>query len=432
MTASTASPALLQCDAHGQVNAERTREHVERHARELGSTGADAIVAFVARPDIDTCARILALWRAERTMLPLHPRWDPALRESVLSMFDGRRRGGVGEEEHPLQLRSVESLSAVALLMPTSGTTATPKLARLPREALLAALRAHSAHIGWHPGDRWILSLPTAHIGGMSILLRCFEAGVPVVVPPDQFDVLAWHRCLCAQRVTLASLVPTQLRAFVDQRLRPPASLRVVLVGGAACPPSLYDAACALGWPLRRTYGFTEACSQIATELSTHGGMIPLPGVELRTDELGGLLVRTPQLFAGYVGESVRDREGWYATGDRGRLSEDGRLILEGRLDSMIITGGENVSPHEVETRLTQLPGVHEACVVGVDDPTWGQVVGAVLVAAEPFDAVAFEAAQRTWPVHLRVRLFRCVQALPLGPNGKVDRQSARDVLRQD
>lgn len=433
-----ASHALIACDAQGTIVASRTFSQIEQQGNERASVDAtqfdaasqvDAIASLTAHVDIETSARLLAFWCAKQAFLPLHARWDAALRARVLAQLVR-----VGQSDDVDWLRAAEAHAlprGLAFLMPTSGSTGTPKLACFTRASVEAALAAHREHLGWQPEDRWLLALPTAHIGGLSILLRCFDAGATVVLPPKDFEPSSWRAVIDAQRVTLLSLVPTQLRAFVDEGKSAPQSVRAVLVGGADCPDALYSQARDLGWPLLRTYGSTEGCSQLATERIAGQGLRPLPGVQFECGADGRLSVRAPQLFSGYLGERMRDPELSFRTEDLGHIARDGTLTLLGRADAMIITGGENVAPALVEARLRALSMVHDACVVGIDDAHWGQVVAALLVVSGEMSAVAFEQAQQTWPAHLRVRRFLQVDALPLGVNGKVDRLRARMLLGQ-
>jgi O-succinylbenzoic acid--CoA ligase len=177
--------------------------------------------------------------------------------------------------------------------------------------------------------------------------------------------------------------VPTQLRRLLRTADRAPGSLKGVLLGGAALPPDLVDAALDAGWPLHTTYGCTEMASQIATtppdaardQLLHTAGRV-LPHARLRVDDRGALLVRGASLFDGYVeGRSLhpaRTSDGWYRTGDLGFLDGDGFLHVEGRTDRMFISGGENIQPEEIETALQRLDGVEQAAVVPVPNDAFG------------------------------------------------------------
>ncbi len=336
----------------------------------------------------------------------------------------------------------------------TAGSSGRPKGVVLSRRAFVAAAEASAANLGWRDDDRWLLSLPTAHVGGLSIVTRCLLARRPVVVRRlERFDAAEVARILEEDRVTLLSLVPTTLRRLVDlDGYRPPAYLRVVLVGGAAAPAELLARAADRGWPVLATYGLTEACSQVATQRYRDLGRRdparftdcgePVDGMEVRIRD-GAIEVRGPSLMSGYLpqDESPFDVEGWLATGDLGFLDDAGRLHVTGRRDDVIVTGGENVHPEEVERVLEAHPAIDAACVFGVDDPEWGQAVAAALASsAPPPDAeLARFCAERLAP-HQRPRRIAWLETLPRTVVGKLDRREAaraaaphlRDLVRDE
>jgi len=229
-----------------------------------------------------------------------------------------------------------------------------------------------------------------------------------------------------AGRATLVSLVPTMLRRLLaagDQAAR----FRRILLGGGPVPPDLAAEATTRGAHLVRTYGLTE----------TFGGMVhdghPLPGVDLRVEEPEGeLLVRGPMLFRRYRGDPGRTaaalRDGWLATGDLGRLAPGGRLLVVlGRRDDLVISGGVNVHPDEVEAVLARHPGVAEAAVAGRPDPEWGQRVAAFVVPRDPARPPSLEElrafARERLAAAKAPRELVLVPALPRGPSGKLLRR---------
>src|SRR6185295_3394697 len=292
----------------------------------------------------------------------------------------------VERERHWFQ--GTPQLAALA----TSGSSGTPHVVLLSRRAFLAAAAASAGNLGWLPDDRWLLCLPLAHVGGLSVVTRCLLARHPVVLAePDSGAVSLEQRlarAILGGRPRLLSLVPTQLSALLQlwPKFELPNHVRVILTGGAAASASLLAACAKRGWPVLTSYGMTETCSQIATQppsvLQEAGSGVGcvLPGVELRI--VGGAIqVRGPTLFSGYLlgpAESF-DADGWFSTGDLGRWDENGQLHVLGRSDQVIISGGENVAPAEVEAALEACAGVLEACVFPVPDEHWGQLVAAAL-----------------------------------------------------
>ena len=228
-------------------------------------------------------------------------------------------------------------------------------------------------------GDRWLLSLPLWHVGGLAILFRCLLAAATVVLP-DPSDSLSES----VRKVTHASMVSTQLRRLLREAESGEAHPeKALLLGGGAVSPGLIDEAVRRGIPVHTSYGLTEMASQVTATppgaapevLRTSGGV--LPWRELHCDEGGQIMVRGRTRFAGYVegDRLVRpfDEEGWFATGDMGRLDASGRLIVRGRMDHLLISGGENILPEEIEVVLAGVEGVERVVVVGVADEEYGQ-----------------------------------------------------------
>ncbi len=291
----------------------------------------------------------------------------------------------------------------------TSGTTGRPKGAMLTWGNLLASAVGSAFRLGALPSDRWLLTLPLYHIGGLSILVRSALYGSAVVLPrfpDDRFDAeTLWER-LHRERATLVSLVPTMLYRLLKAHPAGadwPPSLRLILLGGAAPTPEILGAAREAGLPVALTYGLSEAASQVATatpeETRRKPGTVgrPLMGTQVRVaDEegralprgaIGEVLVKGPTVMAGYHAEPAATaaalREGWLHTGDLGYLDAEGDLWIVQRRSDLIVSGGENVYPAEVEAALRKHPAVAEACVVGLPHPEWGQEVAAAVTLLE-------------------------------------------------
>ncbi|NCC32496.1 MAG: o-succinylbenzoate--CoA ligase, partial [Chloroflexia bacterium] len=252
--------------------------------------------------------------------------------------------------------------------------------------------------LGLHEADRWLAVLPLFHVGGLSILMRGAIYGMPVVLH-ERFEPTAVLASLVEERVTLVSLVAVMLQRLLDhdQAGVLPASVRCVLLGGGPAPRPLLEACAARDLPVAQTYGMTETASQVATlapadalrKLGSAGQ--PLLPMELRveapTGEVGEICVRGPMVTPGYynrpdaTAEALRD--GWLHTGDLGYLDDEGYLYVVDRRSDLIISGGENIYPAEVEATLLAHPAVAEVGVVGEPDATWGEVPVAFVVARE-------------------------------------------------
>jgi O-succinylbenzoic acid--CoA ligase len=342
--------------------------------------------------------------------------------------------------------RARHGLDAPLALLYTSGTTGRPKGVPLSHRNFLASAQASARHLGSRPDDRWLACMPLFHVGGLSILLRAALDALPVVVH-ERFDPGAVSQALDAEKVTLVSLVPTMLERLLEARgeRRAPPQLRCVLLGGGPAPPTLLERASGLGFPLAPTYGLTEATSQVATLRPTPAadlvreGLEPLPGTELRIlaehggpaapGEPGEILVRGPTVMRGYLNRPDETRrvlrDGWLHTGDLGRLDARGRLFVLDRRRDLIVSGGENVYPAEVEAALREHPDVLDAGVTGIPDAAFGRRPAAWVV-LRPGRVLAAQDLERFCRERLAgykvpVRYLRA-DSLPRNPAGKLRR----------
>jgi O-succinylbenzoic acid--CoA ligase len=302
-----------------------------------------------------------------------------------------------------------------AVILFTSGSTGIARGVVLSRAAIEAACHASERVLGWCDNDRWLLCVPLAHASGLSIVVRCHLAGKPIVLGDPS----------AIGHATLASLVPAQLAALLDDPAwRPPAALRAVLLGGAAASPALVADALARGVPILPTYGLTETFGQVATARGPGELPQPLSGVELAagtSDHPAPIRIRGPMLATRYLDGTPIAPE--LVTTDLGFL-DGGGLHVVGRSDDVIITGGENVHPLEVEAVVAATPGVRAAAAFGVPDPRWGQIVAVALATEASFDRRrAIERWRTELPAHARPRRWVVLPALPVLPSGKLDRR---------
>jgi len=370
----------------------------------------DGSYEFAPARDFESIVRIYAALQRKEPLRLFHP----ALTAQELAGLP--REGDVDHE------------TCLAVLF-TSGSSGVPKGVILSRKAFLASAQSSAKNLAWEDNDRWLLNLPLCHVGGLSVLTRCLISRKTVVLEED-FRLAAEK-----YKITLASLVPTQLQRLLPNKV--PKSLRAVLVGGAPMSRELRQSALQAQWPVLSTYGMTETCSQLATwpfqEMAKpHENVVGrlLDGVEAKTVN-GELFVRGPILFDGYLGEKPRDSQEWFATGDLAEIRENDWLAIRGRSSDMIISGGENVQPREIEDWLLGLSGVESAIVLGCSSKEWGQVVAAVYTGTRPENELR-EAAQQSLARHKQPKKYLCLDSLPLLSNGKVDRQKLLKRLSYD
>jgi O-succinylbenzoic acid--CoA ligase len=409
-----------------------------------------------------------AMQRCGATLVPLNTRLSPAEiavlvadAEPRLLLYDRERAADLEETRACVRsLQVVEATdeidavppilapaprqldhAAVLTILYTSGTTGRPRGVMLTNGNHFASAAASRANLGALPEDRWLVVLPLYHVGGLSIVFRSVLDGAAILLQP-RFDPVHAAAALREDGVTLLSLVPTMLLRLLEHagdRAFPP-SLRCVLVGGGPARPALLARARAVGMPVAPTYGLTEAASQVATAAVSdtvdrpEGVGRALPGTRLRISEsdangCGEILVQGPTVMAGYFRQPDATRKalggGWLHTGDVGRLDAGGFLYVLDRRTDLIVSGGENVYPAEVETVLLAHPEVLEAAVYALPDPEWGQRVAAAVIPRA--ECTANVENIRAWCKERLAgykvpRVIEHVTALPRTASGKVRR----------
>jgi O-succinylbenzoic acid--CoA ligase len=314
-----------------------------------------------------------------------------------------------------------------AVVIGTSGSTGEPKGVELSAAALSHSARASLARAGARPGERWLACLPASHVAGLQVLVRSVTGGTEPVVAAGA-TARAVHEAAdagCAH----VSIVPTQLVRLLGEQggAAALARYRCVLVGGAAAGAAALDEARAAGVPAVTTYGMSETCGGCVYD------GVPLDGVTVRAGEDGRLRISGPVLMNRYHGRpgltaaalavsAAGIRE--FVTSDLGFVA-GGRVVIRGRADDVINTGGHKVVPAEVAAALSDCPGVREVVVVGRPDPEWGERVTAVVVPADPAEPPALELLR----THVSARLprYACpsevvlTEAIPVLPSGKPD-----------
>ena len=399
-------------------------------ARRLAAKGvrAGSLVALEFRPGIEHTVALHALMKLGAVSVPLdrsmtEPERERALAEIGPNLIIAAEADPTGPEAD-LPLLGEHDLDAPQCRILTSGSSGNPRAVTLTYGNALWSAVGSAFNLGVDPTDRWLCCLPLHHVSGLSILLRSAIYGTGAVVH-DGFETDAVAAAFETQHPTIVSLVPTQL----ERLLQAGAALdkpRVILVGGGPVAVDLLREATEVGATIVQTYGLTEAASQVTTLApeDAHGRLgsagRPLLTTHLRIHQ-EEILVQGPTVAPGCA-----DDDGWLHTGDRGSIDEDGFLYVHGRLDEMIITGGENVAPEEVEAALVSHPEVAEAAVVGREDREWGKAVEAAVVPAhgaapsegELRDHCAKHLAR--FKVPKRIRL---VSELPRTATGKLRRR---------
>jgi o-succinylbenzoate---CoA ligase len=402
-------------------------------ARRLAARGVrrGATVTLTLPPGIEHAVTLHALMKLGAVAYPLSPRLaEPELAEElrrarpVLAISEP---GQLTATEADLPLLGEHDLDALHCRILTSGTGGRPRAVGLTYGNHLWSAVGSAFNLGVEPTDRWLCCLPFHHVAGLSILMRSVVYGTGVVIH-DGFDVDAVAASFEGDGVTVVSVVATQLARLLEAGvdLLP---LRAVLVGGGPVPVEVLEEAVGRGATVVQTYGLTEAASQVTTvspgdarrKLGSAGR--PLLTTHLRIQD-GEILVQGPTVAPGCT-----DEDGWLHTGDLGRIDEEGFLYVEDRLGDVIVSGGENVLPAEVEEVLMRHPAVADAAAVGRADAEWQEAVTAVVVLRDGADAS---------PEELRVhctgelapfkvpKRFEFADELPRTASGKLMRRELR------
>ena len=361
--------------------------------------------------------------------------------------------------DNKAELDNYSDDEAVAVELFTSGTTGEPKSAVLKHKNLMAYILGTVEFMSAGAEESVLLSVPPYHIAGIAAVLSSSYSGRKIVQLPN-FSAEAWMRLVIKEKITNAFLVPTMLKRIVekfDDNLSLP-SLKNVAYGGGKMPRSVIERAMKLLPHVNFTnaYGLTETSATICMlgpedhrsafnssdalikrRLSSAGR--PIPSIELiikndegnicLPEELGNVWVRGEQVSGEYKGiGSKLDSEGWFPTKDRGFLDSDGYLFIDGRADDVIVRGGENISPGEIEDVVRTHPNVEDVAAVAVKDIEWGEAVGLVIVASSPIEDDEIIKLVRTKLRSSRVpSTIKYMDELPYNETGKLLRRVIRD-----
>jgi O-succinylbenzoic acid--CoA ligase len=353
------------------------------------------------------------------------------------------------DAKHP-KLRELGE-SDVAVLICSSGSSGKSKIIPLTLGSLLSHASAVCSHLSVTWRDAWICCLPFYHVGGLAIPFRCIVSGASLIISPSS-DADELNRLIEAEKATLLSVVPTTLERMLSRRANVPypKELRGIVVGGGPVADTLLER-CEQAYA---TYGLTEAGSMVtcarpgcgAKERMTAGKPLPktevriltAEGKEAKKGEAGQILVRGPGMAQGYLANPDANtrafRSGWLYTGDIGRFDENGFLRVEARRSDVVLSGGENVYPAEIEAILKQHPRVQSVVVLPILDPEWGQTPAAfiVLTPGRPLQKIhIFQFLEDKLARYKFPKKIVFGEELPLLPNGKPDLPTIRTVLNK-
>jgi len=390
-----------------------------------------ATVALTMPPGREMVVLIHALMKLGAVLLPLNPRLTEAERERVLRAekpaVELSDAGELTQTEADLPLLGEHDMDDIHCRILTGGSSGEPQSIGLTYGNHLWSAVGSAFNIGVQPDDCWLCCLPLSHIAGLAIVMRSVIQGTAVGLH-DGFDLDRVAETMQGGECSVASLVPTMLVRLLeaDVDLSGP---RAILIGGGPVPDDALEEAVGRGASVVQTYGLTEACSQVTTlgpadakrKLGSAGR--PLLTTHLRIED-GEILVQGPTVAPGCA-----DADGWLHTRDFGRIDDEGFLYVEDRIDDLIVTGGENVVPAEVEQVLLRHPEVADAAVIGREDPEWQQAVTAVVVLRGDAELPTEELRRHCAEVLAGYKVPKRIEiasALPRSPSGKLLRRALR------
>jgi len=468
----TASPNALAYPSHTFADMYQYARHIEAQLIDtFGDLDGKHIVILMPN-QIHSVATIYALIHSRAVLVPINTRLTA---DEVAYQLQNADCVGIIYDEHYADLIADSDLPKIAInglpeltthyanisnhagnpddilaIIHTSGTSGKPKGATLTYNNIFMSAVASAYRIGTQSDDNWLCILPLYHVGGLSIVLRSLLYGTQVTLL-ERFDVDTVNDMLTNQPITLVSLVPTMLYRLLEKRTQT-WQTRLVLLGGAAPSQELVEQCIAENIPIATTYGLSEASSQVATALNdtvtqkpnsvgkplifTSVRIADENGDDVPTDEYGEVVVSGQTVMQGYYGNDEATqrtiKNGELYTGDIGYLDADGDLHLVQRRSDLIVTGGENVYPAEVEAVLRQHTSVKSIAVVGISHPEWGQQVACAIVLINDV-TISTDEIQTFAREHLAgykiPRQILFVDALPQTASGKIERKRVRALF---
>lgn len=420
---------------------------------------SERYIPLCLRNDFETFLSVLALWQLGKIPFLMNPSFSVKeitklmnARESQTIICDdilqqemnGTNSFPVLEFSPGAGKKFIREDDKISLT--TSGSSAFPKIVSFSCENFFASYHISKDVLNYNSNDRWLLSLPIFHIGGFSILMRAIFSGAEVVIPQSK-NSLHIAKAL-KTKPTNASLVPTQLKYLVDENIEPNKELTRVLIGGGPADDDLIITAIDKGWKLFKVYGSTETtafvtimdCKECLQYPASSG--LALNGVKIKIEKfdenshIGEILISSPTLLREYDSptEPIKTEDGFFFTGDIGYIDDNGFLFVMMRRTDLIISGGENVNPFEVEKEILQIEGIEDCCVFGMKDAKWGEVVSALIVSrnSSTFSEEKMNATLKKNLASFKIpKKYFIVASIPRTATGKIKREEIKNIYNK-
>lgn len=412
-------------------------------------------IPILSSNNVEFIELVLALWNLGFVPVPINIRWTEKEIESVIIRHNFNTiflEEKFSQKIKNLNIKKIffnELLSLPsgkvkkknndeALVIFTSGSTGEPKGVVHTFSSLANSIINGSAILSQNESDKWLASLPFFHIGGFQIICRVLSNGCEVIIPKNS-ETESLKESIEQFNPTHISLVSTQLKRLIENGTRTNKSLKLTLIGGGFTDDELILEADEFGWKPVRVYGSSETASFISAaypeEIRLKPNTVgkPIKNVQLKISDEGEILISTNSLFSKYLNNidetNARLKNRFYHSGDLGRI-EDEYLFIESRKNDLIVTGGENVNPYEVEKALLEIDGVADACVFPIEDKQWGQIVAAAIVFSKKLseDEIKNELKKSLSAYKIPKKIF-FVDELPKTSLGKTERIKIRQMF---
>ena len=447
--------------------------YIAHYLKEKYSLKQEDVAAILSENNIEFIILVFALWKSGAIPVPLNTRLNESETNHLITFLKPSFIFADTTANRDLGYKDAKSIpiafdfsmfekpdisdcyfdeNGTALILFTSGTSGNPKGVQLSFHNLKASFENSDTVLKHNANDSWIASLPFYHIGGFSIITRALLSGTSIIIPKspkaeDLAESIEMHR------PSYISIVSTQLRRLIDLGIKPWTELKYVLLGGGHIEDSLVDEAINIGWPIAKVYGSTETSSLITfvdcikdNNKKSSGGK-PLVNNQIFTvnerkeilqpNNVGEIAIKSESCARGYYNNPFESknkfRDGIYYTGDAGFIDEEGYLYINSRIGDLIISGGENINPVEIETALIEHPEVLHAAVFGQEDNEWGQVVLAAVIIDPGSDISEKELKEfllRKISSFKIPRRFYFMKEFPISPLGKIQKDKLKDLVR--
>lgn len=415
------------------------------------------IAAIQMESGIEFIFFILALWRIGAVPVPLSPKLNIKETEELIEFINPKIV--IRKDEISLIQESTDPSEDIeekeikeddkAVIIFTSGTSGKAKGVVLTYANLFASFENGSSVMNFNEDDRWLASLPFYHIGGFSIIARVLLSGAALILP-DSNKTDAIEYALKEFDPTMVSLVSTQLKRLLEKEIEPNPLLRKVLLGGGFINESLLKQSINKNWKIAKVYGSSETssfftyidCNLEKEFLSSSGKPMLNNQIEIRDDfnnvladgKIGNIWLKGNSCSSEYFNNPEQTRNkfvnGWYNSGDYGWLNNEGYLYLSARRTDLIISGGENINPYEVEDALKELDYISDAVVFGEESEEWGHIVSAAVIINDTSDESKIKKDLKEKISSYKIpKKFYFMKELPRNELGKINKEHLKNIL---